>query len=752
MAKRLTRILKRFHGRRGWILRLLLMAVVPLLFFGILEGGLRLFGYGYPTGFFVSTDGITTTNVRFGWRFFPRELSREPYPCRIASKPEGTIRIFVVGGSAAMGTPEASLGVSKILDLMLHERYPDKRFEVINAAMTAINSYVALEIVRDCSEHDPDLFIVYMGNNEVIGPYGPATIFQEQSRSLGVIRASLWAKSTRTGQLLGSIIGTGRRDEAAPTGWRGMEMFLDTPIAQDDPRLNTVYSNYRQELTHICTIATRAHAAVILSTVAVNMRDFPPLSSRHRPGLTPTELEEWQSRFNAGNGSAVSNRWGAAINSYREAAAIDGSYAELHYRMGRALLCSGSPEEARHHFQSACDLDVLRFRADSHINAAIRQVASEQQAAGVRLVDAAKEIATHNPEQTTSTEEAPFYEHVHLTFSGNYLLARALLDQVSVSLPQLAGQRRNEVGLSRQQCASLLAFTQWDEYLLVENMTKMTARPPFTHQPDHEILQASADLLKDRLRDQASRPQAVTAARNSYQAALARTPGDWSLHYRYGLLAAQWAPPDFAVEQFRVALDKLPGDACRYRHILHRHIARALVKGGRRTEAITHFEKALELVPRDAATRVELAEAFDTNAQPAEADAQYSAAIATDAETALSHITSRGNALAERGRFDEAIVQYKKVLALDPNYSTAHLNIGGALAASGQTEAAIQHLGKALELTPADPDVHANLGGALRIAGRPEEAAQYLSKALELRPGHAAAKRNLDAIQQSKQK
>ena len=72
--------------------------------------------------------------------------------------------------------------------------------------MTAINSHVVLEIARDCAAHQPDLFVVYMGNNEVIGPYGPGTVFQQWSPSRKLIRANVWLKSTRVGQLLGDAI------------------------------------------------------------------------------------------------------------------------------------------------------------------------------------------------------------------------------------------------------------------------------------------------------------------------------------------------------------------------------------------------------------------------------------------------------------------------------------------------------------------------------------------------------------------
>ena len=195
--------------RRKWLFRLTAMIVAPVLFFAVLEAGLRLGGYGYPTAFFVGpdADGIYTPNPRFGWRFFPRAIARKPEPCFISAKPAGAVRIFVLGSSAAQGVPNPSFSFGRILEVMLRERYPDVKFEVVNAAMTAINSHVALEIARDCAAHQPDLFVVYMGNNEVIGPYGPGTVFQQWSPSRRLIRANVWLKSTRVGQLLGDAMG-----------------------------------------------------------------------------------------------------------------------------------------------------------------------------------------------------------------------------------------------------------------------------------------------------------------------------------------------------------------------------------------------------------------------------------------------------------------------------------------------------------------------------------------------------------------
>ena len=187
----------RFRGWRGWLLRLSLLVLSPLLFFGLLEAGLRLGGYGYPTGFFPGPDagGTWTTNLPLRMAVLPPQAGPDSAACIFSAKPAGRVRIFVLGGSAAMGTPDPAFSFGRILAVMLREQYPDVQFEVVNGAMTAINSHVAVEIARDCAAREPDLFVVYMGNNEVIGPYGPGTVFQQWSPSL----------RTDSGQSLGEI-------------------------------------------------------------------------------------------------------------------------------------------------------------------------------------------------------------------------------------------------------------------------------------------------------------------------------------------------------------------------------------------------------------------------------------------------------------------------------------------------------------------------------------------------------------------
>ncbi|MGH7968373.1 MAG: tetratricopeptide repeat protein, partial [Limisphaerales bacterium] len=134
--------LKLSRGKK-WAFALVAFVLLPLLLLAAVEGGLRLAGYGYPTGFFkrirIGTKDYYVENDKFGLRFFPPELARSPPPIRMeAEKPAGTFRIFVLGESAALGDPRPAYGVARYLEELLQTRYPGGRFEVICGAVTAI--------------------------------------------------------------------------------------------------------------------------------------------------------------------------------------------------------------------------------------------------------------------------------------------------------------------------------------------------------------------------------------------------------------------------------------------------------------------------------------------------------------------------------------------------------------------------------------------------------------------------------------
>jgi hypothetical protein len=115
--------------------------------------------------------------------------------------------VVVLGESAAQGVPAPQFGFAAQLRAQLRSRYPGRAVEVINTGIVAINSHAVYQIARQMADLSPDAFVVYMGNNEVVGPYGPGCAYLSEMPPLWVIRLSIWVKSTRTGQLVNAAVG-----------------------------------------------------------------------------------------------------------------------------------------------------------------------------------------------------------------------------------------------------------------------------------------------------------------------------------------------------------------------------------------------------------------------------------------------------------------------------------------------------------------------------------------------------------------
>src|SRR5271157_4666458 len=265
---------------RFWVPRIASAILVPILILVIVEVTLRLSGVGFSTELLVPCtlrgQPASCYNLFFPAPFFPPGMIKTPQAYAIpAKKTPGTFRIFVLGESAAMGDPDPAYGFIRYLEVMLRERFPSMTFEVVNTGSVAINSHVLLPIANGLATKRPDVFIIYSGNNEVVGPYGPGTALTSSGMSLPVIRTSIFVRSTRIGQLL-TKLGTQKRE------WGGMEMFLDKQVPDRSPLMKHVYENFESNLRDTVAAARNSGARVIVSTVATNLKDCGPFASQHR--------------------------------------------------------------------------------------------------------------------------------------------------------------------------------------------------------------------------------------------------------------------------------------------------------------------------------------------------------------------------------------------------------------------------------------------------------------------------------------
>jgi tetratricopeptide (TPR) repeat protein len=684
----------------------------PIIFLLIVEVALRLGGFGYPTSFLLSTTEagrpLYVQNNQFGWRFFGPQLARRPHPIAVARpKPPQVVRVLVLGESAAKGDPDPRFGLPRMLEATLQLRHPGVQFEVVNTAMTAINSHVIRTIARDVTALEADVWVIYLGNNEVVGPFGAGTVFSSQTLPAPVIRVNLALKATRTGQLLDSL--TSRVTPPRQSAWGGMEMFLSQQIRAGDPRLVAMYENFAGNLRAILNTGRRAGAGIVLSTVAVNLRDCAPFSSEHRPDLTPDALAKWNQAFQAGTNFQAAADPAAASARFREAAAHDATHAELRFRQAQCALALGETAAAAQHFAAARDLDSLRFRCDAQLNELIRTIGTTYRATGVLLTDAERTFAGFAAAGVPGEEF--FYEHVHLTFAGNFRLARLLAEPVEQLLVAQQRFAPNPAAAwpTEADCARRLGWADYWQLTGWNGILPRLHRPPFTGQFDH-----AARMKQVRAKLETLAPAASPGGRSN------------ALYLAATALAA--APADVVLLAQVAGLKAATGDF---------------------SGAVTDAQRAVELLPSDAEGWTQLGVLRSRQLQHREAAAAFRRAADLDSRDVISR-DGLALALAAVGQSEAAVSELRRALAIEPGLGILWLHLGRVQEAAGRPAEAAECFAQALR----QPD--RNLPGLIELAGFCQgrgwhlaAATNYLT-AIELDPANAqlrvGAAQNLAAI------
>jgi tetratricopeptide (TPR) repeat protein len=721
-------------GWRRWIFLLVCLFFIPSFVPIVFEICLRILGSGYPTDFYNKSkfekEIWYTENKKFGWRFFPPGIARSPLEQRISpSKNEKHFRIVLLGSSAAMGDPDPSFGFGRILETILNSRYPDHQFEVINTAMTGINSHVVREIAHDTLKLKPDFFIVYAGNNEVVGPFGSGTVFSPFSRNLFLIRLKLQIETLKVGQLLNSCKTLFGKGDAQPAVW-GMNLFLKHEIRADDKKLAVSYSHFGKNLADICKTAKKSGAKTMLCTVATNLRACPPFASLHSDRLTESRKTEWERFYCSGIEKEAKKEYNEAILLYNDALNIDDAYADLHYRLGKCFWETGLFEKARHHFLLARDFDCLRFRADSQIGKVIRDVALTE---GAILADVSGEIDRYSKNNIPGDDL--FYDHVHLNFSGNYraayMLAGIIEEEITLSSP---GETPDE-----SRCAQYLAYTIFDRRRILNLMLERMSLPPFTNQMNHSdiIDQRRKQLWEFGIYNDSP---ALRDSINVYKKALEKNPEDWMLYENFAHLLQD---TDYALEEadmWRGVIRLLP-----HHHERWASLGQALARAGSYQEAVKACEKALSHDSRNASAHNGLGMAYAGMNNVEKAKSHYYEALRLKPDY-LDARHNLGILFSRIGDSKQVIEHFSKIVSMNPDDSDSHFNLAAEWAKMKNYQKAGFHFSEVLRINPFNVEALYNLGFISAENGDVEKAVEYYSRALEIKPEYANAHNNLGTL------
>lgn len=724
------------------------MVVIPLVLLGGLEAALRLAGYGYRTSLFkeiqIGNGEFLVNNDAFGLRFFPPQLVRFPGPIRMAArKSADTCRIFILGESAAMGDPEPAYGASRYLEALLSERYPKTHFEIVNLGITAINSHVILPIARDCARHDGDLWIIYMGNNEMVGPFGAATVFGAKAPPLEIIRLNLAIQKTRLGQLL---INVGRKlkdGNANAPSWGGMEMFVGNQLPADDPRKEVVYQNFSRNLHDIVKAGLDSGAKILLNTVAVNLKDCAPFASLVNSNLPTADRAQFDQLFTDGVQAEDQGNFAEAAQKFESAARLDPKVAELQFHWGESLFGLTNAAAAREHFQLACDDDALPFRADSRINAIIRNEQQKISGDNLILFDAAAALASNNPANLCGQET--FYEHVHFDFDGSYRLGCAWAEQIASRLPAVIASHAVGGWATQETCERRLGLTDWNRSLVIQQMIGRMQQPPLSSQLNND---GRLKVLEDRVNQFRPRMNAAAATktREDFQKTLEQSPDDYFLHENFALFLQSVGDLQGAIAEWRRVHDLIPQDC-----VMYFQLGRLLRMQGQWAEAESSLREAVTIRPSLTKGWYELGNVHASEEKFELALADYNRARQQSPQDPQT-IFRIGKVLAKLNRHTEAIENYRAAIKLNPADWETHFEFGGELDSANQLDEARNEFGEAARLNPGNARTHFNYGVLLAKQNRLDEAQREFEETIRLEPDYKKARTYLAQLQSMKKR
>jgi tetratricopeptide (TPR) repeat protein len=100
-----------------------------------------------------------------------------------------------------------------------------------------------------------------------------------------------------------------------------------------------------------------------------------------------------------------------------------------------------------------------------------------------------------------------------------------------------------------------------------------------------------------------------------------------------------------------------------------------------------------------------------------------------------------------QGQLAEAEAEYRRALALDPEYVGALIGLGEIEAAYGRLDAALQRFDLAIEIDPREPEGHYGQGRVFELLRRTDDALAAYFRSLELDPAQAAVNLRVAALQ-----
>jgi len=511
----------------------LITACIPVLFFLLIEGGLRLVGFGRDVPLFIENPAHPSYQLPrpdVMTRYFPENAPKPSVTMEanfiLKEKPKNGYRVIVQGGSTAAGFPYGlGASIAGTLDQRLKASMPGKHVEVLNTAMSAVNSYTLLDFSDEIIEQRPDAVLIYAGHNEFLGILGIGSNYTAMGSGI-TTRWFLSLKELRIFQLIQqlyfTLAATADSEDLHHNAERGHphEAHIDNQRARtfmakvaknkaielNSSAYEAGLKQFESNMSSLLRSYRSAGIQVYISTIASNLSDQAPFSS------LPLESELQATENALFSGTARPNHQ-SVVDDLQKASAVlsKSASADLHFQVGRLAIELREVEIAKKHFALALDHDQLRFRAPQAINSIIRRLANEYNAV---LVDSYEELSIRSPNGIVGN--TMMLEHLHPNLQGYFVISNAFYESM------IAHKKvRPFIKTSIEKAWAERLVLPQEEYYGFATILNLLSDYPFTSTPQQVLLPKPADwqqqLGQDFFRQKISWLEMMETSLNRYK-------------------------------------------------------------------------------------------------------------------------------------------------------------------------------------------------------------------------------------------
>ncbi|MBN1397339.1 MAG: hypothetical protein JXA06_04830 [Bacteroidetes bacterium] len=383
--------------KKKWFI-LITIAIIFLILLAA-EAALRVFQYGGNVDLFAEgppgNEKFLMLNPNVARRYFTAQtiIPTPPKQLFLKVKPQNCYRIFVLGESSAAGFPyETNASFPNILERALTNTFPEKKIEVINVGMSAVNSYTLLDLTDDILRQSPDALLIYAGHNEYYGALGVGSV-QSFGPSRWLIRTYLKLRSIKILLVLRDFLSWTKTkvnnllfhgSESDPSATLMERIVAEQTIPMKSPLYEAGKKQFEENMDALLQKAAENKVPVILSELVSNLRDQAPFIS-------------------------VDDENGHSAKVYYENAQEE--ERQEHF------------DQARQYYINAKDYDALRFRAPEEFNDILRNLAKKYEVPLAHTVSIFEQASVHQ-----LIGNSLMLEHLHPNKEGYFLLAKSFYE------------------------------------------------------------------------------------------------------------------------------------------------------------------------------------------------------------------------------------------------------------------------------------------------------------------------------------